>query len=154
MIARLSALTLALGLLAAGDASAQERQRYGDWQKNDAKGYFYRKFEYKVQPADTEYKHEYVLYFPNDAKRDKWLYFYNPRSEKVWARYPTATHPTWGGQAQARAEAWSVLPPKYRQKDAQQIDPSSYPEPSTNLCPTIPNAPDNVNLSPPPPDLP
>ena len=40
---------------------AQQRQVYGAWQYNQDKGYHYRKLEYKANPADKDYKHEYPI---------------------------------------------------------------------------------------------
>ena len=106
-----------IGLLVAaaafGTAAGQEqpRQRYGPWQYNQVKNYYFRKYEYKVQPQQQEYQHDYVIYFKEDPKiNNKWVYFYNPKTEKYWARYPTTNNDQYKKYAEKRQEAWSELP--------------------------------------------
>lgn len=146
-----------LGLLG-GDLFGQgggARQQYGAWQYNSAKNYYFRKYEYKAHPADAQYKHEYVVYYKNDAKvNNKWVYFYNPTTEKFWARYPTTNHPTYGAAAKKGQEVWSVLPPAERRKDIYDIDQKKFPEPPANYCPPVPMAADKTPLLSPPSDLP
>jgi hypothetical protein len=135
----------------------QPRQVYGPWQYNQEKGYHYRKFEYKAEPADTAYKHEYVIYYKADPKKqinNNWVYFYNPTTEKYWARYPTTNHPQYGKDAKAGREVWSVLPTQHRQKDLYAIEQKHWPTPPANYCPTVPTSSDNINLMSPPSDLP
>lgn len=135
----------------------EARQRYGPWQYNKEKGYHYRKFEYKANSIDKEYRHEYVIYYKNDPKKqinNNWVYFYNPTTEKYWARYPTTHHPQYGKDAKAGKEIWSVLPTQHRQKDLYGIDNKHWPTPPANYCPTVPMSTDNLNLLSPPSDLP
>jgi hypothetical protein len=155
-------LTVVLGLLclfqipglAQGPGA---RQQYSGWQYNQDKGYHYRKYEYKAAPNDKQYKHEYVIYYKQDPKKkvpDTWVYYYNPTTEKFWARYPTTNHPKYGEDAKAGKEVWSVLPPEHRKKDIYQIDQKQFPEPKANYCPPVPSCKDNCNLMSPPADLP
>lgn len=142
--------------IAAGQGSAP-RQVYGPWQYNQDKGYHYRKFEYKTSPQDATYKHEYAIYYTADPKKqinNNWVYFYNPTTEKFWARYPTVNHPQYGQAAKAGKEVWSVLPAAERKKDIYEIDQAKWPTPPANYCPTVPQCKDNCNLASPPADLP
>ena len=147
-------------IVCAGMAGAQgtaPRQIYSPWQYNQDKGYHYRKFEYKTSPQDATYKHEYVIYHQADPKKqinNHWVYFYNPTTEKIWARYPTVNHPQYGKDAQAGREVWSVLPVAERKKDVHEIDQKKWPVPPVKFCPTVPQCKDNCNLASPPADLP
>ena len=82
------------------------------------------------------------------------MYFYNPKTEKYWGRYPTVNNDTYKQQAEKRQEAWSDLPSKYRQKDIYQIDAKAWPAPKMNYCPTLPGSSDGTLMEAPPPDLP
>ena len=133
------------------------RQRYSAWQYNKDKGYHFRKYEYKVAPTDKEYRHEYVIYYKEDPKKqinNNWVYFYNPTTEKYWGRYPTTNHPQYGKDAKAGKELWSVLPAKARHKDIYAIDPKQFPAVRNDFCPTVPMCSDKCNLMSPPADLP
>lgn len=155
MILSVSALTLVMCV----DPLPKEtpRQVYGPWQFNKEKSYYYRKFEYKVSPNDKEYRHEYVIYFKEDGKKQvssHWLYFFNPTTGKYWARYPTIHHPNYGIAAKVQAEVWSVLPMQHRHRDLGAIDPRHWPTPPVNFCPPLPSSTDGRNLDSPPADLP
>jgi len=157
MLLSFSLVLLALLQLTSLAQSPSARQQYSGWEYNKEKSYYYRKFEYKVAPADKEYVHEYVIYYKEDPKKqinNNWVYFYNPKTEKVWARYPTTNHPKYGAEAKAGKEVWSILPPEYRQKDIYKIDLKKFPEPKNNYCPPVPGCKDNCNLASPPGDLP
>ena len=137
--------------------AVQPRQTYGPWQLNKEKGYFFRKFEFKVNATDKEFRHEYVIFYKEDPKKkinNQWVYFYNPTTEKFWARYPTTNHAQYGQDAKAGKEVWSLLQPQDRQKDIYAIDPKAWPAPKLDFCPPIPMSADNVNLLSPPADLP
>lgn len=147
---------LALPILLSAQGT-QPRQRYSAWQHSVEKGYYYRKYEYKAKPTDTNYKHEYVIYYKSDPKKhinSNWVYFYNPTTEKIWGRYPTTNHPQYGKDARAGKEVWSVLPTQHRHKDLYAIDNSHWPTPPANYCPSVPMSSDNLNLLSPPADLP
>jgi hypothetical protein len=155
-------LTVALGLFCLcqlpGLAQGPARQSYTkEWQYNKEKGYHYRKYEYKTAPTDTQYKHQYVIYYKDDAKKqipNTWVYYYNPTTEKFWARYPTTNHPKYGADAKAGKEVWSLLPKEHQKKDLYQIDQKKWEEPKANYCPPVPACKDNCNLMSPPSDLP
>jgi hypothetical protein len=151
-----SVALLGLAALVSQAVAAQgARQQYGPWQYNKEKNYYYREYQYKVKANDKEYQHEYCIYFKDDAKvNNKWVYFYNPKTEKFWARYPTVNNETYKKYAEKGKEAWSELPGKYRQKDIYQIDAKTWPAPKTDYCPTIPAATDGALMKTPPADLP
>lgn len=152
---------LAMTLLAAltGAAcwaqSGGPRQRYSGWMRHPAKGYFYRKYEYKVRPKDTQYQHQYVIYYKNDRRiPNTWVYFYNPTTQKYWARYPTTRHEKFGDGARAGKELWSVLPAAARHKDLHMIDLKRFSEVEPGVCPPIPGSADNTPMISPSSDLP
>lgn len=149
---------LLLLLLAGGsDGLAQNpggaRQQYGDWKYNAEKGYHYREYQYKPKPTDTKYEHEYVVYYKNHPQRKSWLYYYNPKTEKFWARCPSAVNDKYKDQVKQGKELWSILPSDKRMKSLDEIDNKSFPEPSAK-CPTIPGSSDNAPIKSPPADLP
>jgi len=142
-------------LLARAQAGTPGRQAYGPWQYNKEKNYHFREYKYKVKASDKDYQHEYCIYYRNDAKiNNKWVYFYNPQTQKFWSRYPTVNNDQYKKYAQERGEAWSILPMQYRQKDLYQINQKSWPTPRTDYCPTIPGATDGTLMMAPPADLP
>ncbi len=147
--------TFALVGLAELAAQAGARQSYGNWQYNKDKNYYYREYRYKANANDADYHHQYAIYFKNDNRvNNKWIYFYNPMTQKYWGRYPTVHNEKYRKYAEERSEAWSVLPKEYRQKDIYQIEQKHWPTPRTDYCPTIPDASDGALMLAPPPDLP
>ncbi len=154
-VALVAALTIFTAGGSGGAYQGAARQSYGAWTYNAEKKYHYREYKYKVNAGDKEYQHQYCIYFKADPKvNNKWVYFYNPATEKYWGRYPTVNNDTYKVQAEKRQEVWSELPDKYRQKDIYQIDAKSWPEPKQNYCPAIPGAADATPMLSPPPDLP
>jgi hypothetical protein len=153
LFAAVLGLTALVARIQAG--GGEPRQVYGDWQYNKEKNYYYREFKYKPNPKDAEYKKDYCIYFKDDAKiNNKWVYFYNPITEKYWARYPTVHNDMYKKYAEKRLEAWAELPAKYRQKDIYAIEKKAWPAPKLDYCPTIPGAVDAVPIMAPPSDLP
>lgn len=155
-------LTLFAGLLtlalaprpeAAAQGKAEPRQKYGAWMQHAEKGYHYREYFFKPKASDKEYQHQYVVYYKNDAQKRNWVYFYSPKSEKFWARYPTALNEKYKDQVKAGKELWSVLPADKRKKDLGEIDNAAFGAVG-NECPTIPESTDKVAIEVPPSDLP
>lgn len=158
---RMTWTALALTVLAALTGAAcwaqggGARQRYGGWMLNPDKGYYYRKYEYKVRPTDTRYQHQYVIYYKNDQRiPNTWVYFYNPTTQKFWARYPTVRHQKFGAGARAGKELWSILPAAARHKNLHTVDLKRFSEPNPAVCPPIPGSTDNTPMRAPTSDLP
>jgi hypothetical protein len=152
-----AAITLAIltATAAMSGGAAAPRQKYSAWKFHPEKNYYYCKYEYKTSANSPQYQYDYCIYYKDDAKiNNKWIYFYNPRSEKYWARYPTVNNDKYREYAQKRLDAWSELPQQYRQKDLYQIDAKRFPEPTLNYCPPIPGSDDKTPIMPPPADLP
>jgi hypothetical protein len=146
--------TLVLASFASSGGGAP-RQKYSGWTYNPDKNYYYRKYEYKVKPTDQEYKYDYCVYYKNDAKiNNKWVYFYNPQTQKYWGRYPTVNNDKYKQYAEKQQDAWSELPMEYRQRDLYKIDTKYFPDPMPNYCPYVPGSEDKVQMLAPPPDLP
>jgi hypothetical protein len=153
----LSRAVLALtvgGLMLAPSFAQAPRQQYSKWEYNAEKKYHYSKFEYKADPKAATYTHQYVLYYKDDPKLKNWVYYYNPATEKVWARYPTVEHPTYGKDVKAGKEMWSILPKEKQAKSVYDIPAEAYPAPSAKVCPTIPECKDGCQIALPPKDLP
>ncbi len=152
LVAAVGAVGLSAYALAGGGGA---RQSYGAWQYNKDKNYYYREYKYKEKPTDTNYQHQYCVYYKDDSKvNNKWVYFYNPKTEKYWARYPTTNNDQYKKYAEKRQEAWSELPAQYQQKDIYQIDKKSWPAPKTDYCPSVPGSDDKTPMLAPPSDLP
>ncbi len=144
---------LVAGFAVSGGGGA--RQSYSAWHYNPQKNYYYRSYEYKVNPTDTQYQHQYCIYYKDDSKvNNKWVYFYNPQTEQYWGRYPTTNNDKYGQYAQQQKDCWSELPTQYRQKDLYQIDTKYFQEPKTDYCPYVPGSSDKSPMLAPPPDLP
>lgn len=158
-LATVAALAICLGLDFTGQAGGvlPARQRYSGWSHNKAKNYYYRKYEYRATPASAEYETHYVIYYKNDPKiNNTWVYFYNPKTETYWARYPTVHHENYHECAH-RHQAWSIVPVQnyQAQRDLHQIDQAKYfPNPQSKQIPAIPGGADDVGVLAPPMDLP
>src|SRR5690242_17978537 len=82
------AFVLGLGLLP-NPARAEgypHRQYYGGWQQTS--NYWYRPYYFKPTPEYSGYKHNWVVYYPNQPE---YYYFYSPYSKQVWGRCPVHT---------------------------------------------------------------
>jgi hypothetical protein len=153
LILGLCGLAVALTMQLA-HAQAPARQFYDmKWQFNKDKGYHYKKFHYKAAPMDKEYKHQYVIFYKNDEQKKNWLYFYNPTSEKIWARYPTTHNATYAEDVKKGKELWSILPKEKRARDVYDIKADDYGKVGVT-CPIVPESKDNTNMLLPPSDLP
>ena len=135
------------GLLLAPAVAQGPRQQYSSWQYNEKGKYYYSKYEYKADPRASSYSHQYVLYYKDDPKLKNWVYYYNPTTEKVWARYPTTNHPDYKTGVQAGKELWSVLPKEKQAKSVYDISNDAYPKPSGDVCPYIPECKDKSQIA-------
>jgi hypothetical protein len=135
-------------------AAPEARQYYGkSWAYNSAKKYYYREYHYKKKATDTTYQKQYMIYYKEDPKKKNWVYYYSPATEKVWCRYPTKVHPTYGESVVEKKELWSVLPKEKRKKDVYAIDDGDYGKVGAT-CPTLPDSDDKASMEMPPADLP
>jgi hypothetical protein len=62
-----------------------------------------------------------LYYFPNAPQADNselsnhWVYWYNPKTDVIWGRCPTAKHPQYARWVAAKGvDLWQVIPPADR----------------------------------------
>ena len=61
------------------------RQFYSSWKEAPDRGYYYRRYYFKRNQDDREYASHYVIFDPN---RPNFLYYFNPKTQAFWGRYP------------------------------------------------------------------
>jgi hypothetical protein len=87
----------------------RDGQRYLKWQKHPTTGYFFAQYQLKSNPSNTAYDiTQYVIYKP--AADKIWVYWYNPKTKKFWARCPTKNHPKYGKDVVRGKDIWARLP--------------------------------------------
>ena len=128
-------LTIGLADTEEGQAQRYRRQYYSSWAWH--RSYYYRGYYYTVDPADTTYTYQYVIYYPS---RPRYYYYYNPRRRLYWGRYDVD------------AKGYSMLEEKDRKGEVSDIAEEAFPKPAQ--MPVIPDAKDGIRMEPPPLDVP
>ena len=72
-------------VLLSGVAACGQDSYWGEWQKHPEQSYYSRNFYFQVAGVDG-YKHHRCIWVPGQ----KWLYYYNPYTRKVWGRCSAA----------------------------------------------------------------
>jgi hypothetical protein len=138
------ALALALALLAALAAPAPAhshggRQYYGSWSYYPQRSYYYRSYYYQPAAGD-DYSYHYCIYYPSQPR---YVYYYNPSSGNYWGRL----------DLEAKGDdKYSLLAKDDQKPTLKEIPEEKFPKPGK--MPGIPGAKDNVQIEPPPNDLP
>src|SRR5437879_4749193 len=124
LVALVAAGTVVLALSEA-QAARQRRQYYSPkWSYNKKANYHYKTYQYKAKPADTRYRQQVVVYKPARAKT--WVYWYNPETEKYWARCPTVHHPKYGADVKRGKDMWSMLPERKKHANLDMIKDGDF----------------------------
>lgn len=100
-----------------GANAAQGQVRYGPWQFNDAKGYYFRVCSF---PAGGQ---QYLILYPN---KPQWVYWFNPSAANgpvFWCACPTIRHPEFGADARNGKDQFLMAKTKGR-----TIDATTFPE--------------------------
>jgi hypothetical protein len=134
------AAALSLTVLASvGLAEGPPRQFYGKWQKTG--DVYVCKYYFKpTVTINCNFTVHYVYWWPDDPARNKWMFMYNPESDKYWGRCPCP----WHDEYEPETEQWCKLNPN-----------NTWTDIIPDFCPPIPGSGDDGplvdNVPPPPP---
>lgn len=110
------------------------RQFYSQWMK-DGREYSFRVHHYKVDPTDTEYKQQYVIFY---SAKDEHLYFFDPEEGKYWGR--------WTRDAEGE-KRFSIIDPPNRAAKLADIPEPAFTDPTE--LPFLPGSDDTVRIASP-----
>jgi hypothetical protein len=133
-------------------APADKRQYYEDkWNYHKERKYFYRAYYYKPDKDDKEYKRQFLIYKPQ--RTTAWVYWFNPDTQRYWARTATTEHPTLGDKVRKGQEQWSLLPRDKKRDSLDAISDDDFGPVQEGAHP-IPRSKDKEAIASPPADLP
>lgn len=143
-------------LLIAAEAHGQQavkRQMYTVWYRAQDKPYVYRNYFFKPSSFEQPFQTQYVIFYPQPGKRE-WVYFFDPKSQVFWARYPTIEHhdPKVRESVLKNTAQWEVL--KVGKPTLDEIKEDDWKNGKQGDRPPIPRSTDEQKMDCPPMPLP
>jgi hypothetical protein len=138
--------------LSAVDAAAPKKRQYyaEEWQRSEKGTFYFKKYYSRPKTSAPSYQVQFMVYRPQ--KSQHWIYWYNPKAKKYWARCATRHHPKYGDQVKKGKAFWSLVRADRRQPVLAKIGKGDYGQ--VTGAPPIPGSRNGPPIAPPPPDLP
>lgn len=129
-----------IGVVAASPADVplaeayQLRQFYTDWTFDEARNRYFAYWFFQPDPNVNSYQRQLVFWYPDDAERRLYLFFYNVEKDKFWGCCTNVLHP----EHSERVQKWRFAE---KGRFSDRLVPGDPP---------IPGAVDTLAVLPPP----